>query len=124
MRVVLEGVMREELEALIGVGWGESSPKRKGYRNGFYARDLATTSGRIEDLQVPRDREGQFHTQVFERYRRYEPQVAQGLTEMFVAGTSTHKVGEVAQTLMGVARSRQCDQSSQPGSRAAIHRLA
>jgi len=39
------------------------------------------------------------------RYRRYEPQVAQGLTEMFVAGVSTHKVGEVAQTLMGVAPS-------------------
>jgi transposase-like protein len=64
-----------------------------------------TTSGRIEDLSVPRDREGQFHTQVFERYRRYEPQVAQGLTEMFVAGTSTHKVGAVAQTLLGVAPS-------------------
>jgi putative transposase len=76
-----------------------------GYRNGFYSRDLVTTSGRIEDVQVPRDREGQFHTQVFERYRRYEPQVAQGLTEMFVAGTSTHKVGDVAQTLMGVAPS-------------------
>jgi putative transposase len=56
-------------------------------------------------LQVPRDREDQFHTQVFERYGRYEPQVAQGLTEMFVAGTSTHRVGEVAQTLMGVAPS-------------------
>jgi len=105
MRVVLEGVMREELDALIGVGWGESSPNRKGYRNGFYTRDLVTTTGRIEDVQVPRDREGQFHTQVFERYRRYEPQVAQGLTEMFVAGASTHKVGEVAQTLMGVAPS-------------------
>jgi putative transposase len=105
IRVVLEGVMREELDALIGVGWGESSPRRKGYRNGSYTRDLVTTTGRIEDLQVPRDREGQFHTQVFERYRRYEPQVAQGLTEMFVAGASTHKVGEVAQTLMGVAPS-------------------
>jgi putative transposase len=105
MRVVLEDVMREELDALIGVGWGESSPERKGYRNGFYTRDLLTTSGRLEDLQVPRDREGQFHTRVFERYRRYEPQVAQGLTEMFVAGTSTHKVGEVAETLMGVAPS-------------------
>jgi transposase-like protein len=56
-------------------------------------------------LQVPRDREGRFHTQVFERYRRYEPQVAQGLTDMFVAGTSTHKVGAVAQTLLGVAPS-------------------
>src|SRR5215471_16369621 len=103
LRVVLEGVMREELDALIGVGWGQSSPKRKGYRNGFYQRDLVTTSGRLEDLQVPRDREGQFHTQVFEQYRRYEPQVAQGLTEMFVTGTSTHKVGEVAKTLLGVA---------------------
>ena len=97
--------MREELDALIGVGWGESNPKRQGYRNGSYSRDLVTTSGRIEDLRVPRDREGQFHTQVFERYRRYEPQVAQGLTEMFVAGTSTHKVGDVAETLMGVAPS-------------------
>ena len=105
IRVVLEGVMREELDALIGVGWGESSPKRKGYRNGYYTRDLVTTTGRVEDVQVPRDREGQFHTQVFERYRRYAPQVAQGLTEMFVAGVSTHKMGEVAQTLMGVAPS-------------------
>ena len=105
IRVVLEDVMREELDALIGVGWGECSPKRKGYRNGFYTRDLVTSSGRIQDINVPRDREGQFHTQVFERYSRYEPHIAEGLTQMFVAGTSTHKVGEVAQTLMGVAPS-------------------
>src|SRR6266516_4386124 len=89
IRVVVEDVMREELNALIGVGWGESSPKRKGYRNGFYRRDLVTSSGRVEDIQVPRDREGHFHTQVFERYSRYEPHIAEGLTEMFVAGVST-----------------------------------
>jgi putative transposase len=52
-----------------------------------------------------RKREGQFHTQAFERYSRYEPHIAEGLTQMFVAGTSTHKVGEVAQTLLGVAPS-------------------
>ena len=54
---------------------------------------------------MPRDREGHFHTQVFDRYSRYEPHIAEGLTQMFVAGTSTQKVGEVAQTLMGVAPS-------------------
>ena len=97
--------MREELDALIGVGWGECSPKRKGYRNGSYTRDLVTKTGRIEDLSVPRDREGQFQTQVFERYGRYEPEVAEALTEMFVSGTSTHKVGKVAEKLMGVAPS-------------------
>jgi transposase-like protein len=64
-----------------------------------------TSSGRLEEIQVPRDREGQFHTQAFERYKCYEPHIAEGLTQMVVAGTSTHKVGEVAQTLLGVAPS-------------------
>ncbi|HLW03604.1 MAG TPA: IS256 family transposase [Ktedonobacterales bacterium] len=54
---------------------------------------------------TPRDRAGQFHTQLFDRYSRYEPQVAEGLMQMFVAGVSTHKVGEVAQTLMDIAPS-------------------
>ena len=105
VRNVLELVMREELDAFIGAAWGECSPKRRGYRNGTYTRDLATATGRHEDLKVPRDREGQFHTQVFKRYQRYEPHIAEGLTQMFVSGVSTHKVGEVAQTLLGVAPS-------------------
>jgi len=105
VRVVIEAVMREELDQFIGATWGECTPKRKGYRNGHYTRDLVTSTGRLEDLQVPRDRAGHFHTQAFERYSRYEPHIAEGLTEMFVAGVSTHKVGEVAQTLMGVAPS-------------------
>ncbi len=105
VRAVIETVMRQELDAFIGAAWGACSPTRKGYRNGTYTRDLVTSTGRIEDIHVPRDREGQFHTQAFERYSRYEPHIAQGLTEMFVAGTSTHKVGEVAQTLLGVAPS-------------------
>jgi len=105
VRIVLETVMREELDQFIGAAWGECSPKRKGYRNGSYTRDLSTATGRLEDLKVPRDREGQFHTQAFERYQRYEPHIAEGLSQMFVAGVSTHKVGEVAQTLLGVAPS-------------------
>jgi len=105
VRTVIEAVIREELNAFIGAAWGECSPKRKGYRNGHYTRDLVTSTGRLQDINVPRDREGQFHTQAFERYSRYEPHIAEGLTQMFVAGTSTHKVGEVAQTLLGVAPS-------------------
>ena len=120
VRIVIETVMREELDQFIGAAWGECSPKRKGYRNGHYTRDLVTSTGRLEDLKVPRDREGQFHTQAFERYSRYEPHIAEGLTEMFVAGTSTHKVGKVAQTLLGDAPSGSHDQSSQPNAHAAI----
>ncbi|MBO0779051.1 MAG: IS256 family transposase [Ktedonobacteraceae bacterium] len=105
VQVLIEQVMREELEQCIEASWGEITPHRRGYRNGSYTRDLVTPTGRIEDLNVPRDREGVFHSQVFERYSRYEPEVAEALTQMFMSGTSTHKVGEVAQTLMGVAPS-------------------
>jgi len=101
--LVMEAIMGEELTQFVGANWGEIIPDRKGYRNGFYTRDLRTTTGQIEDLKVPRAREGEFHTQVFDRYSRYEPQIEEGLTEMFVSGTSTHKVEKVAQTLMGYA---------------------
>ena len=105
VQVLLEQVMREELEQCIGASWGECTPSRRGYRNGSYTRDLVTPTGRIEDLKVPRDRAGQFHSQVFERDLRYEPEVAEALTQMFVSGVSTHKVGEIAATLTGVAPS-------------------
>lgn len=70
----MEAIMRQELERFVGADWGECTPACKGYRNGFYTRDLATTSGPIEDLNVSRDRAGEFHTQVFERYNQYEQQ--------------------------------------------------
>jgi putative transposase len=51
MRSVIEEVMREELEQCLGAAWGESTPERKGYCNGSYTRDLATSSGPIKDLE-------------------------------------------------------------------------
>ena len=54
VRIVIEAVMREELDAFIGAAWGECSPKRKGYRNGSYSRDLVTSTGRLEEIKVRR----------------------------------------------------------------------
>lgn len=56
VQVVMEDIMREELTQFVGAQWGECSPQRRGYRNGSYSRDLATSSGQIQDLKVPRDR--------------------------------------------------------------------
>ena len=105
VRIILEEAMREEIGFVVGAEWGEHSPARKGYRNGYYSRDLGTTTGPLRGLKVPRDREGHYQTQVFESYHRYEPQVEAGLVEMFVKGASTTGVGAVAQTLIGVAPS-------------------
>ena len=53
VQVLIEQVMREELEQCIGASWGECTPNRRGYRNGSYTRDMITSTGRIEDLSVP-----------------------------------------------------------------------
>ncbi|MGC9047045.1 MAG: transposase [Minisyncoccia bacterium] len=41
-----------------------------GTKNGTYKRTLNTKYGFIDDLKVPRDRERNFRTMVFEPYRR------------------------------------------------------
>lgn len=54
VQVLIEQVMREELEQCIGAAWGQCTPSRRGYRNGSYTRDLITPTGRIEELKVRR----------------------------------------------------------------------
>src|SRR5207237_7580002 len=120
VQVLIEHVMREELEQCIGASWGECTPTRRGYRNGSYTRDLVTPTGRIEDLKVPRDRAGAFHTQVFERYGRYEPEVAEALTDMFVSGTRTKTSGQSGGKPAGSCPQRQHGESSQSNPNRAI----
>ena len=121
IRVVVKDVMREELDAHIGVGWGERSRQQQRLPQWPLPPRSATSSGRLEDLKVPRDLEGHFHTQVFDRYSRYEPHIAEGL-DGDVRGWSEQptSVGEVAQTLLGVAPSGSRDQSAQPNADPAI----
>lgn len=45
VQVLLEQVMREELEQCIGASWGECTPTRRGYRNGSYSRDAGHGDG-------------------------------------------------------------------------------
>jgi putative transposase len=63
----MEQVMCEELEQCIGASWGESTPTRRGYRNGSYTRGLVTPTGRIEDLKVRRRSGRRVSPQAFER---------------------------------------------------------
>lgn len=60
--------MKEEIRNFVHV---EQAAERNA-RNGYYERTLDTRYGKIEDLQVPRDRRGDFRTHVFEPYQRRE----------------------------------------------------
>ncbi len=66
VKAVLEEVLQEEMSEHLKAGYRELTPTRKGERNGYYQRNLVTPAGKIERLEVPRDREGEFVTEVFE----------------------------------------------------------
>lgn len=71
------------------------------YRNGFYERSLVTQFGLIEELRVPRVREGRiFKTSVFKRYRRFQDIVEDMIRDVFLAGISTRRVGEAISKLL------------------------
>ncbi len=52
---------------VLGAAPGERTADRSGYRAGYYRRSLVTRIGKLE-LRVPRDRDGRFSTDLFERY--------------------------------------------------------
>jgi putative transposase len=54
---------------------------------------------KIERLEVPRDREGEFVTEVFERYKRMSGDVEEALLEMYLSGISVRKIAGVTEAL-------------------------
>jgi transposase-like protein len=100
VRVLFEEVMQAELTALLQVQPYERNAKRRGQRNGSYRRDLTTSLGRLEAVQVPRDRAGQFQTRVFEQYQRRHDEVDQAIQTMFIKGLSTSGVGQAVGPLL------------------------
>jgi len=105
VETVVQQLLEEEFTAFLGAEPYERSEEREGYRNGYRSRTLTTRVGKLE-LLVPRDREGQFQTELFERYQRSEKAFVLSLMEMYVQGVSTRKVKKITQKLCGVDVSR------------------
>ncbi len=100
VREALEDVLEAEMEETLGAAKSERTTERQGYRSGHYTRSLITRIGKIE-LRVPQDRQGRFHTEVFERYQRSEKALVSALAEMYIEGVSTRKVKRITEELCG-----------------------
>ena len=96
----LQEVLEAEMTETLGAGAGERTADRVGYRAGYYSRGLVTRIGKLE-LRVPRDREGRFSTELFDRYQRSEKALVSALAEMYVQGVSTRKVKIITEELCG-----------------------
>jgi transposase-like protein len=102
---VLQEVLEEEITAFLGAESYERTEGRGGYRNGYKPRKLNTRVGWME-LLVPKDREGRFQTELFERYQRSEKALTLAIAEAYVQGVSTRKMKKITESLCGLEISK------------------
>lgn len=100
LRSTFKGVMEDELAVYTGTQWNQKNKQRIDYRNGYRYRDLLTRYGNIQDIAVPRLRQGKFRTVVFANYQRRMRAVDRALKDIFLAGVSTRRVGEALSCLI------------------------
>ena len=100
LKEALQEVLEGEMTEFLGASPSERTEGRQGYRAGYYGRNLVTRIGKLE-LRVPRDRNGEFSTALFERYARSEKALVAALAEMYVQGVSTRKVKAITEELCG-----------------------
>lgn len=105
LRDTIQQVLEEELTAFLHAEPYTRTESRRGYRNGYKPRVLKTRVGRLE-LMVPKDRDGQFRTELFEKYQRSEKGLVLAIAEMYVQGVSTRKVKKITEELCGLEISK------------------
>jgi transposase-like protein len=105
LRHTIQQVLEEELTSFLNAEPYRRTDARRGYRNGYKPRVLKTRVGRLE-LQVPKDREGRFQTELFEKYQRNEKALVLAIAEMYVQGVSTRKVKKITEELCGLEISK------------------
>jgi len=105
LRHTIQQVLEEEMTAFLHAEPYTRTKERLGYRNGYKPRTLMTRVGRLE-LMAPKDREGRFQTELFEKYQRSEKALLLAIVEMYVMGVSTRKVKKITEELCGLSISR------------------
>lgn len=109
---VFKETLREEIEKSVNEIIGHELTTFLGYsknsqgaakelgnsRNGYYERMLNTSYGPIK-IEVPRDRNGEFETGLFERNKRSTHNIGQIILKLYSAGMTDTQIQEIVESL-------------------------
>ena len=97
----LSALMDSELTHFLGRERYERSGGESNHRNGSYSRNFTLKGIGEVGVNVPRDRNGEFSTQVIPRSIQYEDALREDLCAMFLAGVSTRTLSMMSERLIG-----------------------
>jgi putative transposase len=97
----LSRLMDTELTHFLGRERYEHSQGDVNHRNGSYDRNFTLKGIGKVNVNVPRDRKGDFNTQVIPRSKRYEEEIRVDVSMMFLTGVSTRTLSMISTRLIG-----------------------
>ena len=97
----LSRLMDTELTHFLGRERYEHSQGDVNHRNGSYDRNFTLKGIGKVNVNVPRDRKGDFNTQVIPRSKRYEEEIREDVSMMFLTGVSTRTLSMISTRLIG-----------------------
>jgi len=105
LETVFNKLLEKEMEKHLQAQKYERTDDRSGHRNGYRERKLNTRVGTLE-LRVPRDRDGEFSTEIFNTLQRSEKALILTLQQMYLDGVSTRKAKNITEKLCGTSFSK------------------
>jgi putative transposase len=97
----LNEIMRLELTKFLGRQPYERAEEESNHRNGSYPRRFALKGIGEVPVLVPRDRKGEYQTQVIPKGKQYEDELRQDIAVMFLSGVSTRTLAMISHRLIG-----------------------
>jgi len=97
----LSEIMRLELTKFLGRQPYERAEEESNHRNGSYPRCFTLKGIGEVPVQVPRDRKGEYQTQVIPKSKQYEDELRQDIAVMFLSGVSTRTLSMISHRLIG-----------------------
>jgi putative transposase len=103
----LSNLMDRKLTDHVGRKRYERKEGNSDYHNGGYVRTFCIKGIGDVEVRVPRDRNGDFQTQVLPRCQRYDQRITEDLAVMYMTGISTRTLSLLSKRLIGRSLSPQ-----------------
>ena len=100
IKSMMETLMQAELTELLKYDkYAVEGHNSGNSRNGYYKRSYETKYGKLNDLNIPRDRNGEFEQQLIPPYKRRDGWLEDMVIQLYANGVSTREIGTIIEKL-------------------------
>lgn len=99
----LQAILEAEMDTHLGYQKNHPAGNLSGNsRNGYYDKKLKTASAGTLQLEIPRDRNGEFEPMVIKKYEGVQSGIEERIVSMYAKGLSTRDIGDHMREIYGV----------------------